>query len=323
MYIKYFSRLDRSSKYWHLLVLIPFMFLENRLSVKNASRIFKSFFREFKAIKLPTDNRFSGAKLPEIEILCVAAGKDLPLIPLVIDQAIKSSGNHVNQVTIVTRAMDLPELNEILDGSGLTNEIKVVNEETLVSQAIREKLSKNFGSRYGWVLQQFLALSFILNSKSRGVLLVNADTVILRKCDWLDENSRQILMVSTEFHPPYYEFLNKLIGSPIDPQATFITHHMLFQPQLLREIFSNFEINGLELLVDTVVQNADLSSISPVCVEFELYGQGILLLHPELIEFRKFANSTWSRSERNLEIVLSATKGNYPKWNSISLHDYA
>jgi hypothetical protein len=46
-------------------------------------------------------------------------------------------------------------------------------------------------------------------------------------------------MSGTDFHKPYYELLAKILGVSKKPAFTFITHHMLFQPEFLREIFKN------------------------------------------------------------------------------------
>jgi len=323
MYIKYFSRLDRKSNIFHLLVLIPYLLIESLITKKNPYPDIRNFLRQFRAISLPTTQIQNSSGNPKIEILCVAAGKDLDVLPLVLSQAVRTSQNEVTKITVVTRSIDLAPCREILEKSRLSVTWEIIDEDAQISDDLRRDIKENFGKRYGWVLQQFLAVNFILNAESDGVLLVNADTILLRKMTWINENKKQVLMASTEFHPPYYLLLAKLIGSPENPRHTFITHHMLFQPRVFREIIDHWDIGTFHDLTTWVVLNFDKTNQSPLCVEFELYAQGITLIHPEMVELRKFSNTTWKRSPGNLHQVRELIRvGKFPTWNSISFHDY-
>lgn len=323
MYISHFSRLNRKPRIWHLIFLIPFKIFENLFDFKKGEIGITDLIRQFNAIALSTSNKFVGSNLPNIELLCVAAGKDLELLPFSINQAVTQSGNPILKITIITPFRDIESLEEILKSSRFPVPYEIINEDLVIRENLRNRLQFAFGQRYGWVLQQLLAVSYILESKFKGVLLIDADTILLRKMDWLAENSKQILMVSTEFHKPYYELLSKIIATPKTPPSTFVTHHMLFQPHVLQEIFSVNKLRGINDLVDAILKHADMKIQSPLCIEFELYAQGLLKLHPELVELRKFANKSWPRNSASLTKIdqIIATKDT-PEWNSISLHDY-
>lgn len=324
MYIKFFSQRNRRTRSFHLLLLFPYIALESLLSRKSFKPTLKDFIRQFNSISLPLATIAKTTKLPQIEVLCVVAGKDLEILPIVISQAIKCSENEVTKVNVITRKSDLIACVETIAGLKLAMDWDVLDEELQISETVRDKMKVVFGARYGWVLQQFLAVNFVLNSKAEGILLVNADTILLQRITWLSDEKTQILMASTEYHAPYYELLSKLIGSPVNPRYTFITHHMLFQPDIFREILEHWGIGPLGNLVEQVVSNVNSENQSPMCVEFELYAQGIGLLHPELVEMRKFCNTTWKRSRTNVVRLNEIIENNRSKrWNSISLHDYA
>lgn len=323
MYISYFSKLSRTPRNLHLLVLIPLVVIETINRPNQLIKKIRELLFQFKALKYPTDNRLQHHSLPEIEILCVAASKDFLMLPLVLKQAIRNSKNTVSRATIIVPDKDFSVLMQTLENHEFFVEIKVLNEDFLIDKVIRDRIYDKFGKRYGWVLQQLLAIKFISMSSEKGVLLINADTVLLREMEWVNNCSRQILMVSTECHEPYYLLLSKIIGSPKRPKRTFITHHMLFQPHLLHEIFTNFGLCCFDCLINTILENVDLNSDSPLCVEFELYAQGISMLHPELCSFRKFSNQSRKRNNDNINKLLEEIESNTPvEWNSISMHDY-
>ncbi len=324
MYIKYFSRIDKKPHGWHFCLLAVLNIFESIIHRKSFRIAHMDLKRQFRALRYSNQNDLSNFELPPIELLSVVAGKDIELIPLVVQQAISTSGNEIVRVTIIVPRRDFESAKNVMSELDLTIEHTVINEEELLSLKIQDKLKSIFGARYGWVLQQFLADDYILRSNAAGVLLVNADTVMLRKMDWLTKDSRQILMTSTEYHPPYYLLLNKIMGVPTLPNNTFITHHMLFQPKVLREIFEHFKIFDLENLLNKIELHCDLNDPSPLCVEFEIYAQGIISIHPELVLYRKFANTTWPRTKENLKKVkYTIEKSSLLEWNSISLHDYA
>ena len=73
-----------------------------------------------------------------------------------------------------------------------------------------EALKLRFQSRYGWTLQQFLKISFVLESSLDAILIVDADTVLLEERSWISDSGRQILTPSDEFNISYYDFLSTI-----------------------------------------------------------------------------------------------------------------
>jgi hypothetical protein len=300
------------------------MFVESLIMKKDLRSELRNLIRQFRAISLPTTQIQNSVDNPKIEILCVAAGKDLNLLPLVLTQAVETSANEVTKITIITRSIDIARCKEVLEKIDFQTACEVLDEDLQFSSTLRMEIKENFGARYGWVLQQFLAVDYILKSNSPGVLLVNADTILLREMLWMNKKKEQVLMASTEFHPPYYQLLAKLIGIPKRSFHTHITHHMLFQPSVFREIFDCWKIGTIHDLAYWIFKNSEKNNQSPLCIEFELYAQGMTIIHPELVKLRKFANTTWKRNQESLNEVHKIIQiGASPKWNSISLHDYA
>jgi len=279
----------------------------------------RAIIRQWKAYRFPSELSLNNNNLPTIEILTVVAGKDLNLLPYSLTSAIENTLNPVSKITLIIPATDLDFCKQILSTVEIDCEIQIKIEDDILDFDTRVKLKNRFGKRYGWVLQQLLADAYIIRSESSGVLLLNADTILIRKASWLQENRTQKMLVAIEYHEPYYRLLNRLIGSRISVTTTHVTHHMLFQPSYFREIFNSFKIGSVANLADWIISNSDPKEESPLCIEFELYAQGMLKLHPEKIQLRKFGNIS---VERSGSLRLVDLYREYSKYNSISMHSY-
>jgi len=279
----------------------------------------KAIVREWRANRFPEDLGSSDQSLPTIEILIVAAGKDIELLPDVLKGAIANSLNPISGITLIIPVVDKKQCEKIIQAETYPSEIKVVLEDDLLDEAIRNKIKLRFNKRYGWVLQQLLSVEFILNSKAAGVLLLDADTVLLRKVAWLDSKGNQKLLVGPAYHRPYHKLLNKLINTDAEPKTTHVTHHMLLQPIYLRDIFQKFKLVDTRNLLDLLVENADQNEESALSVDFELYAQAILRLYPQKVELRKFSNISVTRSKST---NYASLKKEYSDFNSVSMHSY-
>jgi hypothetical protein len=76
-------------------------------------------------------------------------------------------------------------------------------------------------------------------------------------------------------------------------------------------------------LINQILEFADMTTTSPISVDFELYAQGMLRFFPELVQLTKFSNTSMKRIESNLseirEIQLNNSRKEYLPY---SLHDY-
>ena len=156
-----------------------------------------------------------------------------------------------------------------------------------------------------------------MKSNTPGVLVINADTLLIRPQVWLSGDKTQILMTSFEYHKPYYQFLNRYGLTERKFGVSHITHHMLMQPNFLREIFNSFIGGDLENFIDEIIFHSSSGEKSPICVEFELYALGMRIMHPSKIQIRKFSN---------ISVDPGVFKGlkdpDYISYNSVSLHAY-
>lgn len=307
-YLKFVSQLDSKSELLDILLLSP------RQLIKPQFGFIRDFKRVFQASRLSSAEIPTSGKLPEIEIFVACIAKDFELLPRVLASGVSTSKNNVKKITVATTP-DL--LDTKLDIEGI--HVNFVDENSLVSEINRSALKVKFGSRYGWVLQQLLALTFVMDSKAAGILVLNADTIITRRQIWLNNRSEQPLMCSFEYNKLYYDFLGLYDFPTKKFRCSHITHHMLMQPAKLRDIYAHYIKKNLdEFIVDIV--NYSQTHISPVCIEFELYAYGMLGMYPELIKKRKFANINVRRSENSLNAEFASQLSK--SYNSFSLHEY-
>lgn len=307
-YLKFVSHLDKKSVLLDIILLLP------RQLIKPQFGFIRDFKRVFHASRLPSREIQTSGKIPEIEIFVACIAKDFELLPRVLTSGVLSSRNSVKKITVATTS-DL--LDTKLNIQGI--HVNFVDENSLVSETNRSALKVKFDSRYGWVLQQLLALTFVMDSKAAGILVLNADTIITRRQVWLNERSEQPLMCSFEYNKLYYEFLGLYDFPTKKFRCSHITHHMLMQPAKLRSIYAHYIKKNLD---DFIIDIVDYSQthISPVCIEFELYAYGMLGIYPELIKKRKFANINVRRSENSLNTESASQLSN--SYNSFSLHEY-
>jgi len=108
-------------------------------------------------------------------------------------------------------------------------EFHFTSEDTVISfkefNDIFEKLSVNldfkgeFKTRLSWYYQQILKLSFIVDFvsiKKENIIIWDADTIILKKIDFFDNNYSIKYGTLFEFHKPYFKTNEGMIGKNPD-----------------------------------------------------------------------------------------------------------
>ena len=312
-YFNHYSRIDKTQSFFSTLLLLPYLISKG--FGKNLPVL--RFYRSCK--KKITDVEFTDP-LPSIELLIVCTRKDFETLPFCIKQGLKHSKNPVSKITVVVPENDVEYILNIL--TIVFDEIEVISENSVIDLSDRLNIKRVMGSRYGWALQQFITVAIALNSKSIGVLAINADTILLRDQAWLDETGKQILMESYEYNSKYYEAIEAIQPKFGKISESHITHHMLFQPKIVRETLNFMGALDMSTYIDLFMRNVDDSSNSPICVEFEPYANFLRLKYPEKIEKVKFSNIS---VKPTLIDGISNTVSKYEElnvYNSISLHSW-
>ncbi len=268
-------------------------------------------------------DRKSGYHDKSIELIIVATSKDFDILVHSVNYALKALSDFKSGgVRIVVPKLDIDQCKKMFVSN--KEKIKIIDENTIVSSDQFNSLTRCFGTRDTWVLQQILKLQAVINSTADAVLVLDSDTILLRKRPWFDKQGRQVLMPSFEFNPPYYIFLNKLITCKVIPENTFVTHHMIMQPKILNKILSDLNLLNINSLIDYCCIHSDKTTPSPICIEYEIYGQYLALRNREAIFLAQWANATIPK--KFSELILKSKVLRYVfshLFNSISFHSWS
>jgi glycosyl transferase family 25 len=279
-----------------------------------------TYERLFKSLE-PNFDPLRGAVLPPIDLLVVAAPKDFECLPLVIRGAIANVRNPIASASVVTTSHGLDAAREITKGIDCPFEIQVESEDDYIDSGSRALLRQTMNYRYGWLLQQFLNLAYALTRSGAGVLAIDADTVFLQPRAFVNASGTQILTPTYGVHDPYYELLDRVGVGSQPPALVFVPHFMLYQPDLVHQLFTSLAKGGIGSLISKVLASIDIAEPSPACVDFELYAQYLVREHPERAILARWSNTDAKASLKFGETVPSL-QHLYRGWGSVSFHGY-
>ena len=262
--------------------------------------------------------------VPTIELLYVAAKKDFEILASTIQITLNSLANYeVSKISIIVPDNQVQILKSSLPS--IETPLVVISESKFVSENQFKEIESAFGERYGWVLQQILKVSFVKESSYPGVLVVDADTALLIQRQWLDTSGIQILCPTWENHPPYYKFLEDHGIAHNPPEFTFVSHHMLFQPQILNEVLSLQGWTSTENLLRSLLNSERVNENSPFSIDYELYAQYLYSAHPKKVVLEKWANfeaPNKQPKESTFDYVRRITTDLRSNYASVSFHSY-
>jgi len=286
-------------------------------------RRFSKFIRFFEVSYLPFwSPEKTEVAWPKLEILFVATKKDFGTLPYAIEAAQFSTRQHVCvDIFVVVPDSELQECRfKVKD---LPVEVQVLPESSILDAELISKINHRFKERAGWVVQQVLKNQFVLKSTSPGVLVVDADTLLIEARAWLDPKGVQLLTPTWEFHQPYYNFLSKLNISKTFPKFTFVPHHMVMQPDITRAMFLNLGWVNIERMVEHLITTPLESGLSPFSVDFELYGQYIFTNYPDKVRIEKWGNFSTSKGLLKEKVPYNQLIANFQnRFASLSFHSY-
>jgi len=228
-----------------------------------------------------------------LNLLYVSTSKDFKMLPLSVEGGFYSTTNFREVfATVIVPDDQVAECNSVLSALLKKYPIQILAESSLVPVKYIDDLKNKFGWRFGWVLQQILKTKFSVDSVSDFVLIIDSDTILLRKRNWVLDNGKQLLTPSWEYNPSYYRFLNEKGNFPLQPKYTFVSHHMLTQPHLFKKATQILGWSTLDSLVKSLVEYEAEGELSPFCIEYELYGQYMHLFEPKLCFLEKWGNTS-------------------------------
>ena len=169
-----------------------------------------------------------------VDVFIPFAAKDRETLPLVIHGLRKNVRHNISTIYLV--AVDNEE-NKALCASLDCDFV----DEASVLPIQRADISYFYGShrqdRSGWLFQQLLKLSCEEVSTAENILIVDADTILIRP-QYYFHNGIAIMNVSDEFYIPWFLRYEKVYGRRLLFPMSFTSHQMLYERNQLREMKS-------------------------------------------------------------------------------------
>jgi len=143
-----------------------------------------------------------------------------------------------------------------------------VHEDTLLPKPARELKCR------GWVLQQFLKFNGAFHVPTENYLVLDSDTVFLRPQIFC-RDGRSILRYSDQYELLYNPSLELIFGHKRRFPVSFVTHHMLFNKAVIKEVLEMIERRFKKTWWRAFLEEIDKGHLISFS-EFELYGNYVI-----------------------------------------------
>jgi Family of unknown function (DUF6492) len=247
----------------------------------------------------------------DIDVVIPVGPRDISVLELALNGLHENLAGPIGAISCIAPVDIGPELRRRYP------EVNVIDEEVICGPGLRDKVSR-FGARAGWMMQQFVTLSTPEVSEGDAVLVIDADTVLLRKRRFR-AGDKTLLLAAEEFHLEYYETLARIWREALAvPLFSCIAHHMCFLRRDVVAMRAAIEKRWSMHWVDAI-----LRSCGPerrLFSEYELYGQWRLRTSPSSTVVRPMRNIPWKRSPG--DTLASLTDAVATRAYSVSCHWY-
>jgi hypothetical protein len=194
----------------------------------------------------------------------------------------------MKQLHVITARHDFPAFQKVLGGGvALIDESEMIPGVTLAALKVIPLARLSQGP--GWYFQQFLKFQFAFHQTDDDYYLIwDADTVPLRPLQFFDAQGRMLLTQAQEFHRPYFQTYENILGRPAQREFSFIAQHLLVQKSVLREMLAEIERHcaGEETWPWKIMRNL-AGEGSNRFSEFETYGHYLKEKYPGRAVFRE------------------------------------
>ena len=150
-------------------------------------------------------------------------------------------------------------------------------------------------SRWPWYFQQVLKLAAADIVDTDYYLVVDSDTVFLRKVSFFNDEGRPLYAPATEFHRTYFDVFRKILGFYARREYSFTAHHMIYNKFIVKEMRSKFRPE--KLWYDNIIKYLEPQPPWNSITQFneqETYGHFLKEVHPKEVNIRilQFSNIT-------------------------------
>ena len=192
-----------------------------------------------------------------------------------------------------------------------------VKPESLFVGNLKEKIAQTLTpenqDRIGWYLQQFVKISAVLAHEDQDVVLIwDADTVPLKKLEFINLNGQFIYYKGDEYRKSYFDFIERALGLKRTQNFSFIAQSLILKVSWARELTNALAQSAQLPWIDAVLSFLDKAEPAGFA-EFETLGSWIWNHHHNEI---MISGRPWYRN--GLSLVGNPLKLSQSVWNGLA-----
>ncbi|MBU3619932.1 DUF6492 family protein [Polynucleobacter sp. JS-Fieb-80-E5] len=192
-----------------------------------------------------------------------------------------------------------------------------VKPESLFVGNLKEKIAQTLTpenqDRVGWYLQQFVKISAVLTHDDQDVVLIwDADTVPLKKLEFINSSGQFIYYKGDEYRKSYFDFIERALGLKRTQNFSFIAQSLILKVSWARELTNALAQSAQLPWIDAVLSFLDKAEPAGFA-EFETLGTWIWNHHHDEI---LISEHPWYRN--GLSLVGNPLKLSQSVWNGLA-----
>lgn len=230
------------------------------------------------------------------KVISVCSSKDI--------QTWAIAANYINQFIDANEYLVVVPDHEVdLFRSVTCQPYKVIPESIYVGELksrLKQLLPVENQDRIGWYLQQFIKIAAAKIAPSNGdinqlVLIWDADTVPLKKLNFVDSQGRVLYYSGTENHAPYFDFIKRIFPGLERQRFSFIAQCFPAKISWIQDFCKTLGSKEVDW-IESIILNLDQSQRAGFS-EYESLGTFIWNNHREEVALN---HNAWERNGRSL-----------------------
>lgn len=225
-----------------------------------------------------------------IDVVIACVDKDLPILRMSIQSARMFIKDGVGRIYVV--APSSPGIQAIaqLEDCVFVNENDVLDLKRADVRCTIDGIDRS-----GWIFKQILVLAADRISSREHMLILDADTVLIRPHQFL-VHDKTTFFVSNELHAPYFDAYRRLLRMPWRFPLSFVSHYMLFERRRLERLRDDIERENGRPWHEAILATAEGSEHISFFSEYETYGNYCLFKYPDDVIIQYWNNLAMQRS---------------------------
>lgn len=198
--------------------------------------------------------------------------------------------------------------------------IVVRHDEDVLGLRFYSKIANlGLSPRYrGWCTQQLVKVLAVMQEETSASLVVDSDTILNYPHVWLAETGQQLLCIGQECREIPFNDSSSFLNIPFRAKLSFVTHHYLWQREILDEIFPEGKLS-VEKWLDYANPKEPEDQRGFKLNDYETKGAFLSITHSSRVKFAAWGNGTGTRGQLTHPDVAQPV----PSWPlSISYHHY-